>query len=67
MVKLDEEGCRRLQTGWAKGKVSGVGGGGRRRGKKNCQKSWKGVFNLLGIDDNTLSCPSNTSTLVIYW
>ena len=45
-----------------------VGGeGGRRRGKKNCQKSWKGVFNLLGIDDNTLSCPSNTSTLVIYW
>ena len=55
------------KEGGYKGKVSGGGGGGRRRGKKNCQKSWKGVFNLLGIDDNTLSCPSNTSTLVIYW
>ena len=61
-VKLDEEGCGRLQRGWAKGKVVGVGGGGRRKGRRTVKESWKGVFNLHGIDDNTLSCPSNTST-----
>ena len=38
-VKLDEEGCGRLQRGWAKGKVVGVGGGGRRKGRRTVKES----------------------------